>query len=175
MELIWSLTWKVLTIMHMKMFLITLEPGINFAPVFPETVLSAKGPKSLSKYSHFWTNVSTFREKGVKVYLSRSMEDLITAYQNLNVCVVLKPHGCLQVSKSVFCGRNLAWECGSSIWGEMLWAICITYICSEPWQRQAREHSNAIQKPFPDLLQKGNFTITTKNYYCVAKEVKEII
>lgn len=40
-------------IMHRKMFLIALEPGINFAPVFPETILSAEGTKSLSKYSHF--------------------------------------------------------------------------------------------------------------------------
>lgn len=95
-------------IIHMKIFLITLKPGINFAVLFPETILSAEGRKSLSKYSHFRTNFSTFWEKGVKFCLSRSMADLITAYQNLNISAVLKSHGCLQVSKSVFCRRNLA-------------------------------------------------------------------
>lgn len=44
----------------------------------------------------------------MKMCLSKGMADLVTAYQNLNIDAILKPCGCLQVSKSVFSGKNSA-------------------------------------------------------------------
>lgn len=40
------------------------------------------------------------------MYLSKSMADLVPAYQNFDIDAVVKPYGYLQVRKLVFSGKN---------------------------------------------------------------------